>query len=291
MRRTVKSFLLKMKRLQGALYFSHQIMHIIKKHIILPQVWAAETMILGMAAGVSGDVLNREVAAYLEKSEVERWCLEVHHLIGLRHDHVTNHASGLLLKRLSCLGPGQRVVKHGWDKPSNAAEMIPRTARRTSAIRRRRRDKDHRDLVVQVSEGPDGHSRRSSGASGLIGRHRMEHQSTEFASNSLALLDNYRLLPDEHNEVADQLLRGNIESWWQAYKAYKVASGPSTRAWVSWRAKCLDVGSAHRELWPSAPQVLAYPRNLLKVHHGALRHMLEVQLTDRRLLQRLRAVT
>jgi len=83
-RRSVKSFLRKVRVLQRAIRCSCRIARVIRTRVLVPQVWALETMLLGRTAGIQEELLEAEVARHLEACGLERWRQEAQRLQRLR---------------------------------------------------------------------------------------------------------------------------------------------------------------------------------------------------------------
>merc|ERR1712012_164797 len=80
-RKAVKEFASKVRFLQRVFRSSYILRVITRTRILLPEVWAAETTLLGQAVGLDEDTLRREIAAHLQLCEIDRWRAEAKSIV------------------------------------------------------------------------------------------------------------------------------------------------------------------------------------------------------------------
>lgn len=274
LRKAVKGFVTKVNTVQHSMRATCQILAIVRRRILEPHVWAAETMILGAAVGVHEDVLRAEVAAHLERSDFQRWEAEVRRLAGIRDAALRGRAPPLLLLPQTAEGAAlPQELAGGASRSSVMGKLRQRPERSTIRPGGRTSTQAPGSGPVDTPKGP-GHRKLSAlhhGPEALAGEAESRRRRSWNLAAAFSTVDKYRLPGADREELMRRLLRERVETWWRGWKLYKEATPESRLNWTTWRTRLSDWGGCDQELWPEPPPVLQYPEELLRPNMGTIR--------------------
>jgi len=278
-RRTIKSFYSRVRFIQASLRASNELFAFVQERIIEPKVWAMETLIIGEKLGINKDLMEGVIAAHQPPCSGEHWRPQFNRLVEqrtFRHFMKTEaqQAAGRVKKTRST----QRVRSvrsmlrpRGLDEYFRAESPVPPVRTPMSSTGPR----------LETPTSPESPRRNPrSPCRAKEGAH--QGPRSMIGMGAAALLDSYRLTADARKEIGAEVLRSNIEVWWKAYKAYKIALEHSHQQWRDWRSDIKSLGEHNRDLWPEQPQHCIYPMEITKVSSSHLKHLLLQHLGEGR---------
>lgn len=215
-----------------------QVTRILRRHVLPVCVWVAETELLGALVNIPEEQVRQEVAEYEEEHQVQAWRRQIAYLTLHQPKYFQGHF-----------------------------HLVPEASASTLF-----------NMLSHVH-----HPSHSQGRA-AVGHAFHHHPSTPWTRKAGALardvdrwsvLELLRLSVDERQEVADQLWRISLDTFWRRYKAFKQAKDANRLAWINWRKQVQLLGTDSRDWWPEPPEVQTYPEELGKVHMRILRKQLE----------------
>merc|ERR1711920_664539 len=75
---------------------------------------------------------------------------------------------------------------------------------------------------------------------------------------TLVALEGYRLEASARWDVVKELLRDNVDCWWERYKDYKEKQAEFPTQWSQWLVATAALGPFNREAWPPLPPIPTY---------------------------------
>eukprot|EP00928_Gymnodinium_smaydae_P054269 TRINITY_DN38075_c0_g1_i1.p1 TRINITY_DN38075_c0_g1~~TRINITY_DN38075_c0_g1_i1.p1 ORF type:complete len:933 (-),score=163.51 TRINITY_DN38075_c0_g1_i1:115-2826(-) len=257
-RRSISGFVQKASLLQQVSQITCRIGKLTKDHIILPQIWALEAILISEAVGLSVKGKNRiqpAVNAYLESCSLDKWHEKVQELCKFRHN-VLRSETFSLKKAMAAhqRDAGHARRRHYHSKVEDNADGDDAPVQRESSQRRR-----DGNVKGQANDTSEAASREQSKA-------------------LLMSMDGYRLTDDQRAYVASLVHQSNVQTWWKAYQSYKTDVVNNMQLWAQWRMKIIALGRENEQVWPEPPPVLPYPTILGKVNRPIAKQFLLQQL-------------
>jgi len=87
----------------------------------------------------------------------------------------------------------------------------------------------------------------------------------------MALIAQYRLTKELRDGIVSEILRENLDRWYQKYVEYKEDCITFKSLWSRWRKTVADLGPANQSMWPTPPMFPTYPTEVAKVNHQSMR--------------------
>jgi len=252
----------RIKFLQRMFRHAYDLNHIVRQHVLLPQVWAMESLVIGEAAGIPEERIRSEIDAWLAQNEVEKWKQKAI-AVGVARERTM---------QLHIYGAREEPV----------AEMTNMSSQVTTAVDGRRPSVASSHSATSTERGQRGRP-----APGMIRMRKkyveasMNHGSStntgehivapEQPASLLKHMDSHRLSREQRDHVSQLIWRENADRWFQQYKSYKISMG---LAWVhqaKWKLECEAIGLENQFLWPDPPEFPKYPEEIMKVHAATLK--------------------
>lgn len=239
LRRALTAFYSSVRVLQRAFRTHHVLMKHIRRKILYPVFWEAETIIIGPVAGVDPAILEHEIEA-------------THHHFDLPKQR---RIAKELMNARNWMGHEEQSPRHGkaqfhMGHEEHAPHQDP-----------------PKDRKPRISQGAQ--------ASVLLSQHL---QNTRFIDEMrsktpeprdpypmMTVVDQFRIPEDDRNEIISKALQKSRDRWWVQYQEYKKQREDFKLRWQQWRLDVAALGPYHRKDWPAPPPIPRYPQQLLKV--------------------------
>jgi len=290
----IRAFMTKVKRLQHSFKLSYSFMHIVRQRVLLPQVWAMESLVLAERVGICLDQVRKEVDEWLERHEVKRWTQKardvaiarqqfgkVEHTGAMRSSMTSGIMHQLALHTMisqsaasdtTCLSVSPSNLSLQTDSSSGqpSQRQISGQSAATHASKRQtspKRPSIRGKLYSSMASGAKGRSQVPGG----VARLRKQHSGlSEKSGNSevecpslLKHVAHHRLTEQQRDHISQQIWRENTERWWRQYQSYKACQISFRVCLAAWKKDTLSLGMENRELRSDPPEFPKYPEEEL----------------------------
>lgn len=269
LRLCMKKFLRNTRIIQSVTRLSLRVHNMAREKVIAPQLEYQETLLIGENAGFDKAAVRTFATATLEAKSVDEWRQELNRVGNIKMCFSLTKQAGQLsgdaARQAQAIHHQARAAKR---RPSG---MHATRGTVVSTVRR--------SLVVPAVRGNPLQNARESMITREVVENVMELEALS-AQSIARCLSTYRLSSEQHSQVAREILRVNVESWWQSYKAYKLQLPLMKAQWATWRQKAVHLGKDLEHQWPPQPATPPYPQELTKLHPSVAKHYLMQHLRE-----------
>jgi hypothetical protein len=259
------------KYLQNMFKMSYDLTQIVRKRVLLPQIWAVEALVIAESLGIKQDMIRGEVTKFLESEDLELWRQTAHELALARHQWSFTSVLPSRMSFTSALPSRMRRDENGMLKLMKSEEEAALV--------------NMCDPEQKLAAAAQPLSAKNIAKRGQARRQQkkahLEPERREIAGDEPAQLlkqiEPFRLTQEEREQVALQIWRESMLRWWHEFKTYKAACLAFRTAWRKWKLEVAAIGTDHRGLWPDEPECPKYPEQLLQEHQGAIKfHVIRI---------------
>lgn len=236
LRKALKVYMAKVCYCQRAWKHQCAIWIEIKRRLLEPEVWAAETLVLSRAAGLDEENVLSEITLQMDLLEVEVWRAKLQEMINNRRSVWGSMTSAMQESRL-------------------LSRPIPQKKRPSEIMTASKSNSTKMKMIGRSGQGALNQAKKT----GVLGDPAMAKYFPTIGG-----LGHYRLPVAERRDLVRRVHMERIEIWWTQYKQYRKYKIRHLTDWKMWLETVQEVSQYDPEFWPEPPETAAHPEIILK---------------------------